>query len=164
VFTSRSGQLLESRNQVGMQGTPRDQDHIKLLDIIQCLAEDLASLCTSPLLKAMHTPKDLPSSISVYLHDLCYNNPEIMNGFIQNPTTYLPLLDDAVSIAQDILFHENPALQDTLNKKENLHIRLDCHGFNTVKEVSLTKAPLSKSVGTFVCFKATVIRTGIRLV
>jgi DNA helicase MCM9 len=47
-----------------------------------------------------------------------------------------------------------------MSKKVNLHIRLDCVGFTTVNEVFLTKAPLSQAVGSFVCFKATVIRTG----
>jgi DNA helicase MCM9 len=61
-------------------------------------------------------------------------------------------------------------LQDSLSKKANLHLRLDCRGFITIDSLFLvfapyfyylkTKAPLSHTVGKFVCFKATVIRTG----
>jgi hypothetical protein len=89
-------------------GTQRDQDHIKLLDILQCLAAEIASICSNELCEAMCTPLDLPRPITVSLMALSDTNAEITNGLIQNPSTYLPLLDESLLIAQDILFHENP--------------------------------------------------------
>lgn len=99
---------------LAVAATPRDQAGINLEDLVNALAVEVSSLARDALIHAMVEPGDNPVAIPLNLRDFCWNNPELCNGFIQNPTTYLPLFDDALDVAQDIVYYESPVYRPAL--------------------------------------------------
>lgn len=48
-----------------LESTPRDQNHINLVDLVECLGTVFAELCRDSLLHAMTESTDLATAITV---------------------------------------------------------------------------------------------------
>ncbi|KAJ3091918.1 hypothetical protein HK102_012590 [Quaeritorhiza haematococci] len=155
--------------------TPRI-GNARVPEVVEAFAADLISLCQTEITVVLGK-EDVTAhyAITVSLVDFNAKSPQLANAVLQSPVRMLPLLDEAINVAQRHIMDTSDIAQH-LSLKPYTHVRLSCEGYEATKggssgwcsvmmalipELSMTKIPRSADVGRFISMKGTVIRTGM---
>ncbi|KAJ3290970.1 DNA helicase mcm9 [Borealophlyctis nickersoniae] len=128
--------------------------------MIEQFTADLLDLCQDDIITMMSKPDvSLHYSIDLSFVDYVESNAWLGSLITQQPMEMLPLLDEALRLAQEHVLNTS-GLSEHLVLKPLCHVRIDrCPQISA--EIVRSRVPRSEDVGRLVVFKGTVIRTGM---
>ncbi|KAK9720086.1 DNA helicase mcm9 [Basidiobolus ranarum] len=97
-------------------------------------------------------------SIIINMVDLLESNSDLCHILIQNPTVFVPILDQAIQVVQGY-YLKTHSLRSHMSQKSNCHARV--MSLPHCPELVRTIIPGSEDIGRLLSISGTVIRTGI---